>query len=67
MRLRKKLNEILANHTGQLEEKIKTDTERDYWLTAQDAVKYGLVDKVLEPSKDSTLSAVKKDKKEDKE
>jgi len=67
MRLRKKLNEILANHTGQSEEKIKTDTERDYWLTAQDAVEYGLVDKVLEPSKDSTLSAEKEDKKGDKE
>jgi len=67
MRLRKKLNSILAHHTGQSEEKIKTDTERDYWLTAQDAVKYGLVDKVLEPSKDSILPAVKKDKKDDQE
>lgn len=67
MRLRKKLNEILANHTGQSEEKIKTDTERDYWLTAQDAVEYGLVDKVLEPSKGSTLLAEKEDKKDDKE
>ena len=67
MRLRKKLNSILAHHTGQAEEKIKTDTERDYWLTAQGAVEYGLVDKVLEPSKDSILTAVKKDKKDDKE
>ena len=67
MRLRKKLNEILANHTGQAEEKIKNDTERDYWLTAQEAVKYGLVDKVLEPSKDSILAGTKKDKKDDKE
>jgi ATP-dependent Clp protease protease subunit len=67
MRLRKKLNEILAKHTGQEEEKIKADTERDYWLTAQDAVKYGLVDKVLEPSKDSILAGIKKDKKDDKE
>jgi len=67
MRLRKKLNEILANHTGQAEEKIKNDTERDYWLTAQEAVKYGLVDKVLEPSKDSILPGAKKDKKDDKE
>jgi len=66
MRLRKKLNGILANHTGQSEEKIKNDTERDYWLTAQDAVEYGLVDKVLEPSKDS-ITAEKEDKKGDKE
>ena len=67
MRLRKKLNKILANHTGQTEKKVKADTERDYWLTAQDAVEYGLVDKVLEPSKDSILAAVKKDKKENQE
>ena len=67
MRLRKKLNEILAKHTGQAEEKIKADTERDYWLTAQDAVKYGLVDKVLEPSKDSISAGTKKSKKDDKE
>jgi ATP-dependent Clp protease protease subunit len=66
LRLRNKLNNILAHHTGQSMEKIKDDTERDYWLTAQDAVNYGLVDKVLEPSKDSILATIKKDKpKED--
>lgn len=65
MRLRKKLNGILAHHTGQSEEKVKDDTERDYWLTAQDAVEYGLVDKVLEPKKDSMLAAVSKNKKDD--
>jgi len=65
MRLRKKLNVLLAHHTGQAEEKIKTDTERDYWLTAQDAVEYGLVDKVLEASKDSIFAAANKDKKDD--
>jgi len=50
LRLRKQLNGILAHHTGQTEEQIKDDTERDYWLTAQDAVEYGLIDKVLETS-----------------
>ena len=66
LRLRNKLNNILAHHTGQSMDKIKDDTERDYWLTAQDAVNYGLVDKVLEPSKDSILATIKKDKpKED--
>ena len=59
LRLRDKLNGILASHTGQTIEKIKEDTERDYWLTAEEAVAYGLVDKVLEPSKDSILSAAK--------
>jgi len=59
LRLRDKLNGILSHHTGQSIEKVKKDTERDYWLTAQDAVEYGLVDKVLEPSKDSILASVK--------
>lgn len=67
IRLRNKLNNILAHHTGQTVDKIKEDTERDYWLTAQDAVEYGLVDKVLEASKDSMLAAVKKDKSVDEE
>ena len=67
LRLRDKLNKILAHHTGQSVEKVKEDTERDYWLTAEDAVKYGLVDKVLEPSKDSILAAIKDYKPADKE
>ncbi|MGB2964270.1 MAG: ATP-dependent Clp protease proteolytic subunit [Anaerolineales bacterium] len=67
LRLRSKLNAILAHHTGQSEEKVKDDTERDYWLTAQDAVDYGLVDKVLEPSKDRILAPQSKDKKAEQE
>lgn len=51
LRLRKQLNEILAKHTGQPVEKLRDDTERDYWLTARDAVEYGLIDKVLEVTK----------------
>jgi len=51
LRLRKRLNEILAYHTGQSYEKIADDTERDYWMTANQAVEYGLVDKILEPPK----------------
>lgn len=65
LRLRDKLNSILSSHTGQSVDKIKNDTERDYWLTAQEAVEYGLVDKVLEPSKDSILTAVKQKKSKD--
>jgi len=67
LRLRSTLNSILAHHTGQPEEKVKDDTERDYWLSAQDAVAYGLVDKVLEPNKDSILSTVSKSKKDKEE
>ena len=51
LRLRKRLNEILAYHTGQDIEKIADDTERDYWMNAEQAVEYGLVDKILEPPK----------------
>jgi ATP-dependent Clp protease protease subunit len=45
--LRGRLNEILAKHTGKPVETIALDTERDFFLGAEDAVKYGLVDKVL--------------------
>jgi ATP-dependent Clp protease protease subunit len=44
-----KLTEILASHSGQEFDKVKRDTERDYYMTAQEAREYGLVDEVLEP------------------
>jgi len=43
------ITEILAKHSGQNDEKIRKDIDRDYWLSAEEAVNYGLVDKVLEP------------------
>jgi ATP-dependent Clp protease, protease subunit len=46
-----KLTEIMAQHTGQPFEKVKRDTERDYYMTAQEAKEYGIVDEVLEPTK----------------
>jgi ATP-dependent Clp protease, protease subunit len=46
-----KLTEILAQHTSQPFEKVKRDTERDYYMTAQEAKAYGIVDEVLEPTK----------------
>lgn len=46
--LKKHLNEMLAQHTGQAVETIERDTDRDNFLSAEDAVKYGLVDKVLD-------------------
>ncbi len=51
--IRDKLNKVLAHHTGQPIEKIQQDTDRDYFLSADDGVNYGLIDKVL-----STRSAV---------
>lgn len=49
IRLKKKLNEIIANNTGQTVKKIESDMERDYWMSSSEALKYGLVDKVLNP------------------
>jgi len=46
--VRDRLNKILAKHTGQTVEKIRHDTDRDNFLSASDAVEYGLIDKVLE-------------------
>ena len=47
MRMKSRLNQILANHTGQPIEKIDKDTDRDYILQANEAVDYGLVDQVI--------------------
>jgi ATP-dependent Clp protease, protease subunit len=46
--VRDRLNKILAKHTGQTVEKIRQDTDRDNFLSATDAVEYGLIDKVLD-------------------
>ncbi|RKQ63267.1 ATP-dependent Clp protease protease subunit [Thermovibrio guaymasensis] len=47
LRLKRMLNEILAKHTGKPIEKIEQDTERDYFMSAEEAKEYGLIDKVL--------------------
>jgi ATP-dependent Clp protease protease subunit len=48
LRLRDRLNAIMVRHTGQTLEVIERDTERDYYMDAEGAVKYGIVDRVLE-------------------
>lgn len=48
LRTRDRLNKILAKHTGQKLARIEKDTERDYFMTAEEAVKYGIVDRVIE-------------------
>lgn len=48
VKTREILNKILAKHTGQPLEKITTDTDRDYYMTAEEALSYGLVDKIIE-------------------
>ncbi|MCU0608221.1 MAG: ATP-dependent Clp protease proteolytic subunit [Chitinispirillaceae bacterium] len=47
LRVRENLNEILAHHTGQTIDKIVEDTDRDYFMSASEAVTYGIVDKVV--------------------
>lgn len=47
LRTRDRINEILAFHTGQGLDTIKHDTERDFWMTADEAREYGIVDEVL--------------------
>ena len=44
---REKINQILADHTGQPMERIERDTDRDYFMSAEEAVEYGLVDKIV--------------------
>jgi ATP-dependent Clp protease protease subunit len=47
LRIRERLNEILAKHTGKPIEQIQQDSERDFFLSAEEAVDYGIVDKVI--------------------
>jgi len=47
LRMKKELNKILAENTGQSVRKIEKDTERDFFMSAEEALKYGLIDKVL--------------------
>jgi ATP-dependent Clp protease protease subunit len=49
LRLRTLLNSILAKHTGQPEDRIMHDTDRNFYMNAEEAVKYGIVDQVLTP------------------
>lgn len=48
IKIRDRLNQILAMHTGQPIDKIKKDTDRDYFMTAEQAKKYGVVDKIIQ-------------------
>jgi ATP-dependent Clp protease protease subunit len=59
IRIRTVLNELIAKHTGQSLERVERDTDRDYFLTAQEAVEYGLIDGIIEQSKLPALAAAK--------
>ncbi|MGW8209715.1 MAG: ATP-dependent Clp protease proteolytic subunit, partial [Syntrophobacteria bacterium] len=47
LRMREKLNEIMSNHTGQPLEKIQRDTDRDFFMSGEEARQYGIIDKVI--------------------
>lgn len=69
LKLKDQLNEILAFHTGQPLEVIERDSDRDFYLDAEQAVEYGLVDKILEPpeaKKALVEEAIKEDKSREK-
>lgn len=48
LRTKKKMNEILAANTGRTYEQVAADTERDKWMTAEEALEYGIVDSIIE-------------------
>jgi len=54
LRMRDKINEILAFHTGKSLEKIQKDTDRDYFMSAKEAKDYGLIDEVIEDKNKKT-------------
>ena len=56
LHMRERLNELLARHTGQPVERILADSDRDFWMSPDEAEEYGLVDRVQQPRK--TLPAV---------
>jgi ATP-dependent Clp protease protease subunit len=63
MRLQDILKELLVKHTGQPMEKITHDTDRDFFLNADQAVEYGLIDEVLHKPQDAKEEKTKKEKK----
>lgn len=52
IKMRKRLNQIFADATGKSLEQIEKDTDRDFWMSAEEAVKYGLVGKIVTSKKD---------------
>ena len=64
-RAKQTINDVLAKHTGLSPEKIAEETERDKYMTAQQALEYGLIDEVLEESKEEEKKEKAKGKKKD--
>ena len=51
LKLKKELYEIISTHSGKSIEKIEKDADRDYWMTAKEAKKYGMIDEILTGNK----------------
>ena len=49
MRIKRKMNQLLSKHTGQTIKTIEKDVERDHYMTAEEALKYGLIDEIIAP------------------
>lgn len=47
LRTKERINQVLADHTGQPVNRVKKDTDRDYFLTAEEAKTYGLIDRII--------------------
>ncbi|MBD3384496.1 ATP-dependent Clp endopeptidase proteolytic subunit ClpP [candidate division KSB1 bacterium] len=58
--LREKLNEILANHTGQPKNKIAKDTDRNFFMSVEDAKEYGIIDEIMSRQQDIKKAGKKK-------
>ena len=59
IRWRRTLNEIIAKHTGKTADEVEKDSDRDYYMSAQEALKYGIVDKVYESTKGEVPTPLK--------
>ncbi len=60
LRLKKRLNSIISKHTGRAEEQVEKDTDRDYFMTPDEAKSYGLVDEVVQSRKEIAAFSEKK-------
>ena len=63
LQIRERLDDIMAKHTGQPKEKVRTDTERDNFMTGEEAKEYGIIDSVITNRIDTPKAKDKKDKK----
>jgi ATP-dependent Clp protease protease subunit len=57
IRIKHALNEMLAKHTGKSLEQVEKDTDRDYFMSAEEAMSYGLIDRVIEERAQATEAA----------